>query len=182
MGQSLALTMAALAGDPQDMTWMHLARSESTIISEGRADLVRDALEKGATHLLWADSDMSFRIGNVRQLLSHDADIIGVTYPKRRPPFDMTAQDMDGNRIKPGDGEPVEAAHAGMGLMVTKADVFKAMPEPWFAFPWIEEVGRFLGEDVFFCRKARAHDFKVLVDPVASKGIGHVGTKVYEAG
>ena len=38
-----------------------------------------------------------------------------------------------------------------------------------------------MGEDVFFCKKARAHGIETYVDPVASKGVGHVGTKVFEA-
>lgn len=182
-GQSLALLTASIAGDPPSgLEWMHLSRCESTIISEGRSDLAKDALERGASHLIWLDADMKFRPGQVRRLLSHDIDIVGATYPKRRPPHDMTAQDVEGGRIKPGDGDLIEARHMGMGLMVTKIEVFRKMPEPWFAFPWIEEAGRPLGEDVFFCMKARAEGFKVMADPVASQGIGHVGRKVYEAG
>ena len=54
-----------------------------------------------------------------------DTDIVGTTYPKRRPPYDMTAQDMEGGRIMPGDGELVQAAHIGLGLAVTKTSVFE---------------------------------------------------------
>lgn len=178
-GQALALTMADLAANPGDMTSMRLVRSESTIISEGRTDLVKDAQQNEATHLLWCDADMVFRPSNVRALMAHDVDIVGCTYKKRRPPHDMTAQDMDGKRIDAGAGDLIEAAHCGFGLVLTRMSVFETLPEPWFAFPWIEEVGRFLGEDVFFCRKARAHDIKIHIDPAASIGVGHVGKAVY---
>lgn len=181
-GHSLALVMADLARDADGIDSVRLSRCDSTIIAAGRADLVKDALGNDATHILWCDTDMRFRPTHVRALLKHDLDVVGVTYPKRRPPYDMTAQDLDGARIMPSTKRgPVEAVHIGFGLAVTKTSVFDRVPEPWFAFPWIEERKVFMGEDVWFCRHARAHGVTIWADPDASRGVGHVGSKVYEA-
>lgn len=179
MGASLALTMAKLASDPGQIESVRLTRSESTIISEGRADLVKDALSSNATHLLWIDADMKFQPSNVSRLLSHDLDIVAATYRKRRPPHDMTAKDTNGEEIKAGAGDVIEAARIGLGLAVTRVSVFERLAEPWFATPWIEASETSLGEDVFFCSKARAHGLNVFVDPDASIGVGHVGKAIY---
>lgn len=159
---------------------VRLSRCESTIIAEGRTDLVKDALGHDATHLLFLDADMRFRWPHVKSLMSRDLDIVAVTYPKRRPPHAMTAQAMDGSRITPGEGV-IEAAHVGLGIALVKAGVFQVLPEPWFAHPWLEADKRFISEDVWFCRHARAHGFKTWVDREASRGVGHVGKFIYEA-
>lgn len=179
MGHALALTMADLARD-ESLASVRLIHSQATIISEGRTDLVKDALEHGATELLWVDTDTRFRPHNVRTLLGRGLDIVACTYPKRRPPHVMTAQALDGARITPGQGL-VEASHIGLGLALIRASVFTAIGEPYFATPWLEADKRFIGEDVFFSAKARAHGFTVWVDREASIGVGHVGKQTFEA-
>jgi len=180
-GYSLALLMADLV-HCEMVDSVRLVRSGSTIVAEGRNDLVRDALaQERTTHLLWLDSDMTFRWPNIACLIGRGLDIVACTYPKRRPPYVMTAQARDGSRIAPGDGV-IEASHVGMGIALVKADVYRAMEEPWFATPWIADDKRFVGEDIFWCHKARAHGFTVWCDRDASIGVGHVGTYTFEAG
>jgi hypothetical protein len=178
-GHSLALLMADLARQ-DEIASVRLSRCESTIVAEGRTDLVKDALRHEATHLLFLDADMRFRWPHIRSLIARDLDVVACTYPKRRPPHEMTAQAMDGSRITPGDGV-VEAAHVGFGVALIKASVFGTLPEPWFAHPWLEADKRFVSEDIWFCRHARAHGVRTYVDREASVGIGHVGKQVFEA-
>jgi hypothetical protein len=175
---SLALTMADLAASGV-VDALRLVRCEATIRPQGRMDLAQEAINEGADRVLWVDADMRFKPANVRKLLAHDLDVVGVTYPKRRPPHEMTAQDLTGERITPGEGL-VEANHIGFGLTLMKIGVFRALPEPWFAFPWIEDTRSFMGEDIYFCRHARYYGFKVFIDREASQGIGHVGKQVFE--
>lgn len=182
-GHSLALIMADLARNADGIESVRLSRCDATIIAAGRVDLVADAHNNNATHILWCDTDMRFRPHHVRTLLRSDVDVVGTTYPKRLPPHEMTAVDLDGKPILPQvDGGLVEAIHIGFGLAVTKTDVFDRLPEPWFAFPWIESRKIFMGEDVWFCRHARAHGISIHVDQHASAGIGHVGKQIFEAG
>jgi hypothetical protein len=40
--------------------------------------------------------------------------------------------------------------------------VLEGMPEPWFAYPPVQDHGS--REDYYHCKKARAHGFRVFVD------------------
>lgn len=181
-GYSLANLLAALAGNPpDDLASVRLSKCESTIIPAGRTDLVKDALGHDATHILFLDDDMRFPVASVLALLGRsELDIVACTYPKRRPPHVMTAQALDGSRIAPGHGL-VEAAHVGFGLALIRAEVFTRLPKPWFLTPWSETDDDFMGEDVWFCARAREHGLKVWVDRDASRRIAHIGTQAFEA-
>lgn len=172
-GHSLALTMADLAAGNGPET-MRLVRAESSKLASGRTDIVRDALANDATHILWCDTDMTFRPSNVRALLAHDLDIVAADYAKKTASRESVCAALDGTILKPGNGVEL-VAHAGMGLMLTKSDVFSRVPEPWFQFRWNEKTGEDIGEDVWFCRRAREAGVNVHIDHDASAGIGHVG-------
>ena len=178
-GHSLALVMADLARNSEQVTSVRLSRCEATNIAGGRCELAKDAVEHNSSHILWCDSDMRFRPVNVQQLLKADKDIVGVTYRKRRPPHIWVAQDLEGACVEPGDGPLVEGQYVGFGLCLTKTDVFRNLPMPWFAFPWLEDLGDFMGEDIFFCNHARAHGMTTWVDPKASIDVGHVGKEIF---
>jgi len=64
--------------------------------------------------------------------------------------------------------------------MRIKAGVFKALSEPWYETPWRTDKRGYIGEDVFFCNKARDAGFKIWIDHDVSKEIGHVGTFEYK--
>lgn len=179
-GHSLALAMVDIALNG-DVERLRLTRSESTILPAGRTDLVEDAIKEEATHILWCDCDMTFKPAAVRSLLKHaDLDIVAADYLKRRPPNLPVAQGMDGERIPAGDGL-IEAHHVGLGLALTRVDIFQLLPKPWFALPWNEERNGFVGEDVWFCRHAREHGSQIYVDRDASREVGHIGKTTFRA-
>ena len=62
-----------------------LLRLSCDIVSS-RTWLVNEAIKKGATHILFIDSDMLFPENTLRQLLSHKKEIVGVEYNKREFP------------------------------------------------------------------------------------------------
>jgi hypothetical protein len=68
-----------------------------------------------------------------------------------------------------------EVGSVGMGVMLIKANVFAALSEPWFETPWRHDKRGYIGEDVFFCKKAREAGFKIWIDHDVSKEIGHIG-------
>jgi GT2 family glycosyltransferase len=96
-------------------------------------------------------------------------------------PTGPTAQDYDENdkRIPvytmPESTGLQEVGSIGTGIMLIKRRVFEGMSEPWFDMPWQTTRG-YMGEDVFFCRKARELGFKVYIDHDVSHEIGHIGT------
>ena len=155
---------------------------QGTIIQNQRADLCLDAMREGCSHILFIDSDMTFPQDMVQRLLKHDVDIVAANCARRRMPTGPTAQNYDENGVRqlvytmPDSTGLEEVGSIGTGIMLIKKEVFQNMSEPWFDMPW--QVGKrgYMGEDVFFCKKAQELGFKVYIDHDVSKEIGHIGT------
>jgi hypothetical protein len=69
-----------------------------------------------------------------------------------------------------------EVGSIGMGVMLIKRNVFEKLTEPWFETPWRTDARGYIGEDIFFCRKAQDAGYKIWIDHDVSKEIGHIGT------
>jgi hypothetical protein len=156
--------------------------SQGTLIANQRAELSLDAMQENCSHILFIDSDMRFPQDMIGRLLKHDLDIVATNCARRRMPTGPTAQLYKEN----GDRELVwtmpestglqEVGSVGMGVMLIKANVFRALAEPWFETPWRMDKRGYIGEDVYFCQKAAAAGFKIWIDHDVSKEIGHIGT------
>ena len=155
--------------------------SQGTLIANQRAELCLDAMREKCTHVLFIDSDMRFPHDMIERLLQHDLDIVATNCARRRMPTGPTAQIYKEN----GERELVytmpettglqEVGSVGMGVMLIKANVFAKLAEPWFETPWRHDKRGYIGEDVFFCKKAREAGFKIWIDHDVSKEIGHIG-------
>jgi hypothetical protein len=155
--------------------------SQGTLIANQRAELCLDAMREKCTHVLFIDSDMRFPHDMIERLLQHDLDIVATNCARRRMPTGPTAQIYKDN----GERELVytmpestglqEVGSVGMGVMLIKANVFAKLAEPWFETPWRHDKRGYIGEDVFFCKKARDAGFKIWIDHDVSKEIGHIG-------
>ena len=155
--------------------------SQGTLIANQRAELCLDAMREKCTHVLFIDSDMRFPHDMIERLLQHDLDIVATNCARRRMPTGPTAQIYKEN----GERELVytmpestglqEVGSVGMGVMLIKANVFAKLAEPWFETPWRQDKRGYIGEDVFFCKKAREAGFKIWIDHDVSKEIGHIG-------
>jgi hypothetical protein len=152
-----------------------------TYLPQQRMTLAKEALKNDATHILWIDSDMRFPKDALIRLLDRDLPIVGANYPMRRPPIIPTATGLDGQPVfmEESAGGTLEVAHAGFGLILIDADVFRKMPTPWFALGYSAKFGDYEGEDVFFCRKARTAGFGTFLDLDLSKEIKHLGEFAY---
>ena len=156
--------------------------NQGTLIQNQRADLCLEAMGEGCSHVLFIDSDMTFPQDMVQRLLAHDKDIVATNCARRRMPTGPTAQRTlpDGSReliyTMPDSTGLEEVESIGMGVMLIKRKVFESLSEPWFETPWRTDKRGYIGEDVFFCRKAAAAGFKIYIDHDVSKEIGHIGT------
>jgi hypothetical protein len=117
----------------------------------------------------------------VTGLLKHDQPIVAANCARRRMPTGPTAQnyDAEGKRqavyTMPESTGLEEVGSIGTGIMLIKREVFEGMSEPWFDMPWQTSRG-YMGEDVFFCKKAQELGYKIYIDHDVSKEIGHIGT------
>ena len=164
-----------------------LFTSAGTLIFDQRNSLVKTALEIKADYLLFVDADMRFPKDTLKILMAHDKDIIGVNATTRSEPVKPTAKNFIVNEDQSVDWLPIysnarsgieKADGIGCGVMLVKTKVFKEMEEPYFYF---EQLGnnKILGEDIYFCIKAKDAGFDTWLDHDLSKGIKHIGQYVY---
>lgn len=150
---------------------------QSCDIASSRMWLVKEAKSKGATHLLFVDSDMMFPPDTLEKLLARDKDIIGVEYNKRKFPLQtVTAYFPEGEK---SETEPFKVGVAGTGVMLIKLSIFDdpKMDKNWFSFGRNADGQNVIGEDGWFCNTARAAGYDVWVDPTIK--VGHLGEYMY---
>ena len=161
-----------------------LFTSHGTLIASQRMELARQALEEKADYLLWLDSDMRFPKETIGHLILRDKPIVAANYATRRMPVKPVAMmDEEGKigRVYTGpESEGLQAVdYVGMGVMMVKREVFEKIEQPWFAIPFSTIGNHYIGEDVFFCKKAKEAGFEVLVDHDLSQHVKHIGTFEY---
>lgn len=157
-----------------------------TLIVNQRESLVGMAKDAGSTHILWLDSDMMFPHDTLQVLLRHDQPIVAANYATRQYPHKTVAYTElhDWSSYLVHDGEPIsgllEVEAIGMGCMLTSMEVIDAMALPRFQTTYVPESGDHMGEDFYFCQKARELGYKIWVDDTLSRDIGHLGTMAFQ--
>lgn len=152
-----------------------------SLISKQRENLVLEVLTTDYTHILWLDSDMRFPNDTILRLLDRQKRIVVGNYVERRTPYRPVAfPNLETSYIRlftePDDTGLVSIEAIGAGVMLVETDVYKKLPEPWYAVGWCEGTKEFVGEDVYFCRKATEAGEKIWLDHDLSKEIKHIGT------
>lgn len=164
----------------------NLINERGSLIAYQRENLADQALESGATHLLWLDSDMKFPPNLVHRLFKHDLPLVACNYVKRKIPAMPNSKNLDGKLIATNrDSHGLEeASSAGFGAVLMKREVLEKTPKPWFDTVWLRhEDGHIemVGEDVFFFSKVRqVGGFKLFIDHDASQRVSHIGTFEYD--
>ena len=156
-----------------------LFTSQGTLIVNQRQDLVIRAIEDKCTHILFLDSDMRFPKDTLERLLAHNKPIVAGSYATRRLPSKTVAFENDTDWAcvyTTPDKTGLEAVAAvGMGCMLVNLAIFDKMTLPYFMIGFSPKTNQFTGEDIFFCRKARATGYEVLIDHDLSRELGHIG-------
>lgn len=153
-------------------------------VALNRNNLVRQAKEWGATHLMFIDNDQTFKPSALQRLLDHDKDIVGAPYNARQvegQPListvkltdDYTSGKYDFNAQMPP--QLFKCYGLGTGMMLIKMSTFEALKEPYFE-EYEDEHGHHT-EDIEFCRRAIKKGFDVWCSPTIP--VGHIGVKVY---
>jgi hypothetical protein len=164
-----------------------LFTSAGTLIFDQRNNLVKTALEIKADYLLFVDADMRFPKDTLKILMAHNKDIIGVNATTRSEPVKPTAKNLlihenggvDWLPIYSNAKSGIEMVDGiGCGIMLIKRKVIEGMEEPYFFFEQLPG-NKMLGEDIYFCIKAKDAGFETWVDHDLSKQIKHIGQYVY---
>jgi hypothetical protein len=166
---------------------LSLFTSSGTLIFDQRNNLVKAALEAKCTHILWVDADMRFPKDALIRLLKHNKDIVGVNATTRSEPVKPTAKNInyeeDGSvswlPVYSNTKKGIEKVDAiGCGVILIKNSAFKKLEKPYFYFEQLPN-GKLLGEDVYFCIKAKDAGIDTYVDHDLSMEIGHIGNYTY---
>lgn len=140
-----------------------------------RERIVDKCLEWGADYIMWSDADMKWGTDVFLRLYLDQKPIVAALAFTGRLPLTPVIYRFENYGIKVDekqqthiefDAQPVmdykrdalqQVDAIGSGVMLIDAKVFKTIPKPWFT-----SYG--LGEDIWFCARARAYDVPVFVD------------------
>ncbi len=103
---------------------------KNSLIALSRNSMAKNALDMGATHIFWCDTDNTPPIDVIKRFLDHDKDIVGSVYCKRVPPYELLGV----------PAEPVDASKGGVvpywlmpgGCIMVSARVYRTIPQPWY--------------------------------------------------
>lgn len=160
----------------------YMVNPRHSTIDKGRNTGVMQALDRAPPDaLLFLDSDQLFPFDIVDRLSAHDELICGASSVTRQEPVHFTATDTrDGKYIDfrryRNEPEPVEVKTVGFGCMLIRREVFEEIPFPWFETMYRGEGEHYMSEDEFFCLRARAHGFRIMIDGPVSCALKHVGS------
>lgn len=156
---------------------------QSCEIASARTWLVQQALEKGATHLLFVDSDICpFGEDTILKMVALKKPIVAAEYNMRKFPLEPVFKPLEGR----SETEPYKARYAGTGLMLIDLAMFKdpkfgvrenGEKVPWFSFGRDSQGALALGEDAWFCSMAREFGYDTWIDPTIK--VAHVGEYLY---
>jgi uncharacterized membrane protein len=152
-----------------------------SVITIARRNLTDIFLKSDFDYVWWIDSDMKFPIDTPIRLLKRNKDIVGANYRRRRFPN----ANFTGMRGKPGsytefvtsdtspDMEEIDVLPHGCVLV--KKQVYQKIPQPHYLQEFIPDLNLEIGEDIYFCQKAKESGFEVWCDQQLSKEIAHIG-------
>lgn len=162
----------------------------SSILPVARDGLVMRALQWGATHICFIDSDMIFPAETVERLASHNELVVAANCVTKRIPAHTTARRQSEDKLggeevvhatwNPGDPELERVWRVGTGVMMISMEVFRKMPRPWFPIHWSEELGVYRGEDWSFCEKCDELGIPIYIDVPLGFAIKHTGQLDYD--
>ncbi len=154
-----------------------LACAKGSIIPHSRNLLAAQAVESGASHLLFLDSDMTFPPNALERLLAHKVPIVGADYVRRVEPHDYCGRVANTTATLTGLNTMLTMP---FGCILIQTDVFKRLKKPWFSYYEGGTDAETLSEDTGFCNSVRSLlTMAIWRDVSLTAEVGHVGTKVY---
>lgn len=163
---------------PKGVTAVSQSFFASSMLPHARQQVVQQALDQGATHVLCLDADMTYPDDLVDELLRHGRPFIACNATTRRNPIRWVAKSKQGDLMDSNERTGLEGASVcGLAVALIERRVFEAIPQPWFNFEHTEK--GWIGEDVWFCRRAINSGFRPMIHHELSRKIGHIGSREY---
>jgi len=158
--------------------------SGQSLIHDGRHQACVQAMQKGCTHILMLDDDMQFTPDLLDIFFNRRVAIIAANcLRKRDQQAEPTAIKLDNTIHFPENRTDMEEVlQVGTGIILISLNAIRHLPYPYFSSPWIDSINSHMGEDYYFCKKAREHGLKVHVDNLVSNASAHMGEFAFHYG
>lgn len=158
--------------------------SGQSLIHDGRHQACVQAMAKGCTHLLMLDDDMQFTPDLLDIFFARKVPVIAANcLRKRDQKAEATAVLLDGSFHHPENKTNMEEAlQVGTGIILINLNAIRHIPYPYFSSPWMAEINSHMGEDYYFCKKAREHGVKIYIDNLVSNASAHMGEFAFHWG
>lgn len=169
--------------------WFLFKATDNCLVHDARNRAVETMFQHEADGILFIDSDQTFQKDAFNRLLESHKQIIGAPIVRKTPPYypnigkwDDTVKEWVVYKEYPKH-HLFQVDYIGMGFCYISREVFEKISKPYFDCSWIvnenfKEGEKMIGEDVYFCDKAKKAGFKVWCDPTIQ--VGHIGNYVYE--
>lgn len=164
--------------------------------AQGRNQLAQDFMDSNCDRLVFLDSDITFKTGDLVKLAKRPQEVVGGAYRYKMEKEDYPVGWLDKEWLQANDNGLLEVASLPGGFLAISRSVFEklkgAHPDRgiehfgkqmhcYFQMPFLE--GRLYGEDAMFCREWRAAGGKVFLDPELTLThwdfnkpyVGHIG-------
>jgi hypothetical protein len=152
-----------------------------SVITIARRNLTDIFLKSDFDFAWWVDSDMKFPIDAPIKLLKRGVPLVGANYRRRRFPnpgfTGMIGQPGSFQELVTDENSPsIEKVDVlPHGMMMVHRSVYEAVPQPHYLQEYVTELNLEIGEDIYFCRKAKAAGIDAWCDHDLSKEIAHIG-------
>lgn len=152
-----------------------------SVITIARRNLTEIFLQSDFDYAFWIDSDMKFPIDAPLRLLKRGVPLVGCNYRRRRFPnpgfTGMMGQPGNFQELITDDNSPAmqDVDVLPHGCVLVHRSVYEKTPQPHYIQDYIPEQNLEIGEDIYFCKKARDAGFQVWCDHELSREISHIG-------
>jgi hypothetical protein len=168
------MSLLHMVNNSREIEWFPVMSPTCYSISEHRNWLAAQSVKRECDYLMMVDDDMVFPPETASVLLSRNKDIISVPYHTKKFPKCLNVLVLE-----PTDNAEekfVEVSAVGTGIILIKTSVFQTVSQPWFDIDKEPNGFTTMGEDFWFCRKARENGIKIWSEPLE---IGHLGDYLY---
>jgi len=155
--------------------WKHAPpNTKLLLMPEPQIDVARNkavavALQIGARHILFLDSDVHPPMDVIAKLRKHDLAIVSALYARRQRLSRNQMLRRQGSNLIPIEegtylpGSLVECDAIGLGCVLIETDVMRKIGAPWFQWTESYLMGG-VSEDFAFSEKVKEAGFKIFVD------------------
>lgn len=163
-----------------------ICNSVGSILPQSRTRIVKQALARESTHVLFIDSDQTFPPDTLHRLLAWGLPVVGCNVATKNFPSAPTARNKS-DKVPSGDLVYTRRGQSGIekvwrvgtGVLLLETWIFKRLEQPWFQVRWNPAHEDFDGEDWCFVEKLEELGLHARIDHGLSWEIGHVGSMEY---